>query len=225
MGEAQSLEAPREEAPDTRHASTLTAVPDERGFVLVVDLAPGRSIGADARAIVHELHRRLLELAPAAEVQASLIRTPTGGTVPPLDTLRSTAARTATPPRRGYVYRRGPAPVAPDGVVIDLPRKQLCVEGRLAQLTFTEYEILEYLISHSGQAVERSELLWAVWGPWPSDRPSERTIDVHIRRLRAKLGAYGSIVRTVRGSGYRYDPHADVHVRRHSDTSKAPCAR
>jgi DNA-binding response OmpR family regulator len=43
--------------------------------------------------------------------------------------------------------------------------------------------------------------------------PNERTIDVHIRRLRAKLGAYDDIVRTVRGSGYRFDRHADVVIR------------
>ena len=43
--------------------------------------------------------------------------------------------------------------------------------------------------------------------------PNERTIDVHVRRLRSKLGAYEDIVRTVRGAGYRFDRHADVTIR------------
>ena len=45
------------------------------------------------------------------------------------------------------------------------------------------------------------------------DAPGERTIDVHVRRLRAKLGRYEDIVRTVRGVGYRFDRHADVVIR------------
>ena len=49
--------------------------------------------------------------------------------------------------------------------------------------------------------------------PWCDDVPNERTIDVHVRRLRAKLGGYDDIVRTVRGAGYRFDRHADVSIR------------
>ena len=45
------------------------------------------------------------------------------------------------------------------------------------------------------------------------EAPGERTIDVHVRRLRAKLGRYEDIVRTVRGIGYRFDRHADVVIR------------
>lgn len=209
---------------DRRAAAPVDAATgDERGFVLVVDVPPPAA-QADVRQIVRELHRRLIELAPTAEVQASLIRTPPGTSAPPVSALRSSLLR-PDGPRRRYVYRSGPTPVAPGGVVVDLPRKQLCVEGRLTALTFLEYEILEHLVSRPGEVVDRATLLWAVWGPWEADRPHERTIDVHIRRLRAKLDRYGSIIRTVRGSGYRYDPHTDVYVRRHADRSKAPCVR
>lgn len=202
---------------------TIDSGGGERGFVLVVDM-PVEAATTDVRQIVRELHRRLIELAPAAEVQASLIRSPAGTSAPPVSALR--AGLLGSPgPRRRYVYRSGPTPVAPSGVVVDLPRKQLCVEGKLTALTFTEYEILEHLVSHPGEVVERAALLWAIWGPWEADRPNERTIDVHIKRLRAKLDRYGSIIRTVRGSGYRYDPHTDVYVRRHADRSKAPCVR
>ena len=49
--------------------------------------------------------------------------------------------------------------------------------------------------------------------PWPGgEEPDERTVDAHIRRLRRRLGEYASVVRTMRGSGYRYDTHPDVTV-------------
>ena len=56
---------------------------------------------------------------------------------------------------------------------------------------------------------------------WDADdeAPSERTIDVHVRRLRSKLAHYQDIVRTVRGVGYRFDRHADVSIRQASTPS------
>ena len=59
-----------------------------------------------------------------------------------------------------------------------------------------------------------SELVSALWqASADEDAPGERTIDVHVRRLRAKLGRHEDIVRTVRGVGYRFDRHADVSIR------------
>ncbi|RII95831.1 winged helix family transcriptional regulator, partial [Clavibacter michiganensis subsp. insidiosus] len=52
------------------------------------------------------------------------------------------------------------------------------------------------------------------------DVPNERTIDVHVRRLRSKLGRYEEIVRTVRGAGYRFDRHADVAI--HHASTQSP---
>ena len=66
--------------------------------------------------------------------------------------------------------------------------------------------------TNSGRTVARTELIDGLWGN-SDDAPNERTIDVHVRRLRSKLGAYEDIVRTVRGVGYRFDQHADVSVR------------
>ncbi|CAI7656000.1 unnamed protein product [Penicillium discolor] len=64
-----------------------------------------------------------------------------------------------------------------------------------------------------GRTIERSELVAALWQAQDDETPGERTIDVHVRRLRAKLGRYEDIVRTVRGIGYRFDRHADVVIR------------
>ena len=61
--------------------------------------------------------------------------------------------------------------------------------------------------------MSRTEIIDSLWSDADIEVPNERTIDVHVRRLRAKLGEYGEIVRTVRGGGYRFDRHADVVIR------------
>lgn len=72
--------------------------------------------------------------------------------------------------------------------------------GRRLDLTLTEFRLLAYLAERSGQSVERSELLRGVWGHELVAR--SRTVDTHIRRLRAKMGEDGGMVQTVRGKGY-----------------------
>ncbi|NYI41303.1 helix-turn-helix domain-containing protein [Demequina lutea] len=65
-----------------------------------------------------------------------------------------------------------------------------------------------------GRTIDRSEIIATLWGDSDDDEtPNERTIDVHVRRLRSKLGVYEDIVRTVRGTGYRFNRHADVIIR------------
>jgi DNA-binding response OmpR family regulator len=73
--------------------------------------------------------------------------------------------------------------------------------GRDLGLTLTEFKLLNFLVQHAGRAFSRTRLLHEVWGYDCNGRV--RTVDVHVRRLRAKLGAgYESIVDTVRGVGY-----------------------
>ena len=67
-------------------------------------------------------------------------------------------------------------------------------------LTVREFELLEYLLRRAGAVVRREELLGAVWGYTGGEET--RTLDVHIRSLRAKLGASGEAIKTVRGVGY-----------------------
>src|SRR5690606_8051291 len=100
-----------------------------------------------------------------------------------------------------------------DGVVADIPRKRVLIDGESAAFTYKELELLQYLVLREGRTIERAELVSALGPAQDDEAHGERTIDVHGRRLRAKLGRYEDAVRTVRGVGYRFDRHADVVVR------------
>ena len=97
--------------------------------------------------------------------------------------------------------------------MIDISRKRLQLDGETAPLTYKEFELLQYLVLRDGRTIDRAELISSLWNASDDEIPNERTIDVHVRRLRSKLGAYEDIVRTVRGVGYRFDRHADVSIR------------
>jgi DNA-binding response OmpR family regulator len=97
-----------------------------------------------------------------------------------------------------------------DGVVIDLGRRKIFIDGENAELTGKEFALVEYLVDNSGTSISREELVDVLW---PEDKSVEaRTVDVHVRRLRTKLGQYADVVRTLRGEGYRFDRHPDVLI-------------
>lgn len=75
-------------------------------------------------------------------------------------------------------------------------------DGELIELTYKEYELLLLLMINHNQVLEREELLNKIWGYGGSE--DTRTIDVHIRHLREKLGSLGDYIKTVRGVGYRF---------------------
>lgn len=79
--------------------------------------------------------------------------------------------------------------------------RQVMVGGREIPLTYKEFELLFYLMSNRGIVITRDKILEVVWG-YACDIET-RTVDVHIRTLRQKLGAGGEIIETVRGVGYR----------------------
>lgn len=81
--------------------------------------------------------------------------------------------------------------------------RQVFHEGRALHLTRREYELLAFLCDHPRQVFSRAQLLRLVWGYHSVG--GERTVDVHILRVRAKLGADGPTIVTVRGIGYRLD--------------------
>lgn len=80
-------------------------------------------------------------------------------------------------------------------------RHQVQVDGKEIVLTYKEFSLLELLAEHSGTVLTREVLMDRVWG-METDREN-RTLDVHIRTLRAKLGTAGSCIETVRGVGYK----------------------
>lgn len=89
-----------------------------------------------------------------------------------------------------------------DGLVIDLAAHRIVVDDEVIKTGPTEFRLLAFLASHPERVYSRSQLLDNVWGR--SSYIDERTVDVHIRRLRKALaGGYDNLIQTVRGAGYR----------------------
>ena len=90
------------------------------------------------------------------------------------------------------------------GLEMDVESHTLMINKKTVELTFKEFEILKFLMSNQGRVLTRETLLDKIWG---YDYYGEtRTVDVHIRYLRAKLDAYemGDCIETVRGVGYKF---------------------
>ena len=88
-------------------------------------------------------------------------------------------------------------------VIIDESSYTAKIKGRILDLTFKEFELLKYLAQHPGRVFTRSQLLQEIWGY--DYFGGTRTVDVHIRRLRSKLGPeFEAIIGTVRNVGYRF---------------------
>lgn len=97
--------------------------------------------------------------------------------------------------------------VSSQGVTVDRARFQADVAGRAVSLTRSEFRLLDTLVRQPGRVFRRAELIDAALGT--DTVVVERTIDVHIRGLRSKLGAAAKLIETVRGIGYRFhDPAA-----------------
>jgi DNA-binding response OmpR family regulator len=113
--------------------------------------------------------------------------------------LRLALGRTAeTAPEEG-------GPITAGALVIDEATYSVRLRGRLLDLTYKEFELLKYLAQHPGRVFTRSQLLQEVWGY--DYFGGTRTVDVHVRRLRAKLGTdYEVLIGTVRNVGYRFVP-------------------
>lgn len=80
-------------------------------------------------------------------------------------------------------------------------RHEVYADGKEASLTFKEFELLRMLVEHAGIVLPREKLLDSIWGLGEREN---RTLDVHVRTLRAKLGEAGAYIQTVRGVGYKF---------------------
>lgn len=95
-----------------------------------------------------------------------------------------------------------------DGLVIDMESFEVTVDGRQLALTFKEFELLRFLAAHPGRVHTREALLNQVWGY--EYFGGLRTVDVHVRRIRAKLGAkHDNLIHTVHGVGYKFVSNPD----------------
>ena len=102
--------------------------------------------------------------------------------------------RRAEPVSDGKEYSIGPLLLNPDKHIIK-------VDGQDVALTLKEFQLLCYLIRNKGNVMTRDQILQEIWG-YEFDGEN-RTVDVHIRTLRSKLGKAGDLIETVRGIGYR----------------------
>jgi two-component system phosphate regulon response regulator PhoB len=87
-------------------------------------------------------------------------------------------------------------------VSIDRSAHRVSVHGKEIELTATEYKLLLTLVERRGRVQTRPQLLETVWEAQPDIQT--RTVDMHVQRLRAKLGDAGDLIETVRGFGYRF---------------------
>ena len=178
------------------------------GFALYVGLAGAE--GPVGRALLAEVAQAVAavidELAPGATTYTALTLGGRGhGDV--VGRVRDQLAA-ASPEARG----RGAQTLRPvpdrREVIVDAAAREVTIDGRSVPFTYKEFALLEYLLRAPHRAVTREELLAEVWHrrAW---QKGTRTIDVHVRRLREKLGGCPRIV-TVRGVGYRCDPTPEV---------------
>ena len=86
-------------------------------------------------------------------------------------------------------------------LTVDMKSRKVWENGRSVDLTLKEFELLRYLLENQGTVLSREKILEKIWGY--EIYGETRTVDVHIRTLRQKLGDSGSLIETVRGVGYR----------------------
>lgn len=196
----------------TKQANAHLHSVQARGLGLYIGISEEQaaSHGTSLRKIVEALNATLAELAPQAESHAVVALAPRNAGGRDVDIVRFALNE----PEAKRIKEQKQLPKQDrTGVLIDATRKQVLLDGQKSNLTYREFALLQFLVLREGRAVSRQELIDGLWKADAEDRPNDRTIDVHIRRLRAKLGDYQDIILTIRGLGYRFDRHADVIIK------------
>jgi DNA-binding winged helix-turn-helix (wHTH) protein len=186
-----------------------------RGFVVYVgvDEDSAAAAGTSLAKLAQDIRAYAQTLVPQAQSYAAVAIAPADASGSALDVVRSTFGDPTVTARQRQETARLAAvqEPRPTGVLIDLARREVHLDGETLNLTFKEFELLNYLVENGTRTVGRDELLDGLWRN-ADEVPNERTIDVHIRRLRSKLGRLANTVRTVRGEGYRFYEHPEVTV-------------
>lgn len=182
----------------------LLAVREWRPAVLVLDLGIGITPGGLAAVLRDpEVHERIGVLLVASHDQLGMVAAGVridDFVMPPLEAeeFRTRIGRVLwahTGADEGSLLRRR-------GLVIDLERYTVSVDGDVVDLTYKEYELLRFLATNAGKPFTREALLNRVWGY--DYYGGSRTVDVHIRRIRAKIERHEAYIDTVRNVGYRF---------------------
>ncbi|HBU42836.1 MAG TPA: transcriptional regulator, partial [Microbacterium sp.] len=154
-----------------RHLHAVPPIAEEpaarapRGFALYVGLdeAKAAAAGVSLPVLVDALRRTLAELAPDAETYATVALAPRGAGGRDVDVVRRalrepSAIAAATPATEPEDTDRSAR-----GVVFDISRKRIVIDGETAPFTFTEFELLQYLVLREGRTIERSEMVASLW--------------------------------------------------------------
>jgi DNA-binding response OmpR family regulator len=118
---------------------------------------------------------------------------------------RELVARVRAVLRRTRPREAPPRELSAGTLTLSPERHLVTAGGRPIALTPKEFDLLQALLESAGRVLSREHLLNRVWGYAHADEIESRTVDVHIRRLRAKLGAEGRRIATLKGVGYRFE--------------------
>src|SRR5215217_6021281 len=161
-----------------------------RGFVLYmgIDEETAAAAGTSIAKLAQEIRAYAQSLVSGAESYAAVAVAPANAPGSALDVVRSTFGDPTVNTRQRTETARPAQPQdpRPSGVLIDLARREVHLDGESLNLTFKEFELLNYLVENGTRTVGRDELLEGLWRN-AEEVPNERTIDVHIRRLRSSL--------------------------------------
>lgn len=93
------------------------------------------------------------------------------------------------------------------GIVVDRTAHEVKIDGAPVELSYKEFELLSYFLENQGIALSREKILNNVWNyDYFGDA---RTIDTHVKKLRAKMGEKGALIRTIWGMGYKFEPEEE----------------
>jgi Transcriptional regulatory protein, C terminal len=152
-----------------------------------------------ASRLADEARRLLLEERPGSTVTAAVAISDS-----PAEPTQATQPTHRVEPTQPAEPTQPPGPRPDDGLHIDRHAYRVSVDGHPVELSYREFELLAFLAEHPGRVFSRRQLVGSVWN---GADVGSRTVDVHVRRLRMKLGRYAAGIVTVRNVGYRYEPN------------------
>lgn len=199
----EALKAARDERPDLVVLDLM--LPGPSGYAVLAELrrrAETKDVGVILLTARREEHDRIKGLSLGAD-----------------DYLAKPFSPQELVLRVGAVLRRLAAPAVASGgrlaagpVTVDQGAHRVTVHGKEVELTATEFKLLQRLLERHDRVQSRTQLLESVWQAQPDIQT--RTVDMHVQRLRAKLGDAGDWIETVRGVGYRFRQPAPARRRR-----------
>ncbi|MBT1018558.1 winged helix-turn-helix domain-containing protein [Canibacter sp. lx-72] len=193
------------------HLQAVASPKEVRGFALYVGITDEQLAAGGTKLVelVAQLKTQLAELAPGAQSYTAVALAPQGATGDNVDVTRLALGEPTACAR----YQQRSRGQAEHGLVVDLRRRRVIINGESVSCTFREFALLRYLVVREGITVSREDIIENVWADLDAAAaPNARAIDVHVRRLRAKLGSYQELICTVRGAGYRFESVPGVKI-------------